>query len=473
MMSKLNRFISPKTIAVIGASENLQKSAGRVLVNLMKTNFKGEIFLVNPKYENILGMRCYHSILQIEEQVDLACIIVPAKNVPIVMESCIEKGVKAVMILSSGFSENGIEGRKLEESIHRMIKGKDIAVYGPNAPGLFSYCKQWGISFSPRFEPKQFRRGNVGLISHGGSLGRAIIDSNEKGIGFSYWFSPGNEIDVNFNDCLEFLIDDPHTQTILLVIESFFEEKRFFDLIHKAYEKNKPVILLSIGTTNESISAIRFHLGKEMKTPFPWEVIQHPGLIKVDSIDEIVSLAWLFEYYQQMRGIRTVVFSWAGGASIYLADLCKRNHIHLPDLSNKLKRKFAELIKIKDYYINPLDLTTTVYDDLTLLSDCLNYISESEEFDNIIVLFPFQVDYQNEFLAKEILKIIVEKEKIIIPIFLSQGYQNELSLDLIKEKKLPYFVNEQTAIKVLSKFLEYKGFSDEWGKKDGKAHSNK
>lgn len=455
-MDKMEKLIKPNNIALVGASSNLQKSAGRVLVNFLKSNLIQNLFIVNPNHEDILGIKSYPTVLDIDEEIDLVCIIVPAMKVPAILKQCVAKRVKAVTILGMGFSEVGEIGKQLEEEVISIIDQEDIVVYGPNSPGYFDYKNQWGVSFSPNFEPKQMHAGNVGLISHGGSLGRAVLDANEKGIGFSYWFSPGNELDVTVNDCLEFLIEDDDTEVILLVLESSNDSERFFNLIHRAYEKNKPVIVLSVGHTENSIPAIKQHLGTDVKTVFPWETVQHPGLIKVASINELVSLAWLFNYYRNSKGNRSLIYSWTGGISIYLADLCAKHKVQLPNLSNTLQRQLKDLIKLKNHYINPLDLTTEVYEDVTIFHKSLQMIIESKEYDNIIVIFPFQLDYKNEVLAKEVIEISKDSNIVIVPVFLSQGYNDQLGLEIIKKGKIPYFLNENSALKVLSQFISYK-----------------
>lgn len=457
MKHKLNYFLSPQNIVVIGASNHLRKSAGRTLVNLIKTNYAGDIYVVNPNHREVLELPSYPSVLDIPVDVELACIVTPAETVPEIMRQCVKKGVKAVLIMSGGFSENGPQGAELEREIKQIIANEDIVVYGPNSPGLFSYKEQWGLSFSPRFEPKLFDAGNIGLISQAGTLARAILDANEKGVKFSYWFSPGNEIDIDLNDCLEFLIEDEKTDIILLVMESDFDEDRFFNLVHRAFEKNKPLIVLSVGKTKETLSAVEYYSGKKLKNPFPWEAIKHPSIMLVDSVQEMVSLAWLFSHYKNAESDRTIIFSWSGASSIYIADLCAKFKINLPDLSTELKEKLKQHIKIKDYFTNPLDITTIVYDDIEILTKSLHDVVNSNEFDNIVVIFPFQVDYYNEVLAEQLIELIQQhEEKIFIPIFLSQGYQKELSLELIQQAKIPYFLTEYTAMKTLALFSNYK-----------------
>jgi acetate---CoA ligase (ADP-forming) len=454
-MRTLQPMVSPKNIAIIGASERFHQNAGRVMVNLQKSNFPGDIFLVNPNYETISGIPCYPSVLEIQDEIDLVCIIVPYLHTPKILKECVKKQVKSVIIISSGFSESGPDGIMREEELKEIIKGTNMRVYGPNSPGFYHFVGNWGISFSPRFEPKNFRKGSVGLISHGGSIGRAVLDANEKGLGFSYWLSPGNEMDINMNDCFEFLIDDPSTETILLIIESISEEERFFRLLHQAYLKQKPVILLPIGHSEISRIAVKHHLGRNNDYAIPWDMVNHPGLLKADSIDEVVSISWLFDAYKKAKGNRTVIFSWAGATSIYLADFCDKYGISLSPLSEELQQKIVEITEINKSFMNPLDLTTIVYDDLSKLTGCLEVLYGSGEFDNIIVPFPFQVDYQNEILSGHIKKLMNESDCLFIPIFMSQGYQDELAIEILKETKKPYFFNESIAIKSLSAYVEY------------------
>ena len=458
-MRSVESLVAPDSIAIIGASERFHQNAGRVMVNLQKSKYAGDIYLVNPNYQTISGIHCYPSVLDIEGKVDLVCIIVPYRHTPSILRECVQKKVKSVVIISSGFSESGPEGVDREEELREIVRGTDTAVYGPNAPGLYHFTGNWGISFSPRFEPANFHGGSVGVISHGGSLGRAVVDANEKGLGFSYWLSPGNEMDITINDCFEFLINDSSTKSILLIIESISEEERFFRLLHQAYLKQKPVILLPIGHSRVARLAVKYHLGRNNAYSIPWEMVNHPGLLKVESIDELVSIAWLFEAYNKAAGKRTLIFSWAGATSIYLADLCDKYGVALAPLSAELQQQIKDITCIEKSFMNPLDLTTIIYDDLTKLTACLEAVCRSGEFDNIIVPFPFQVDYQNEILSAQIKKLMEQEESIFIPIFMSQGNQEELAIDIMRETKKPYFSNENTAIKSLSAYIQFAGIT--------------
>lgn len=449
-------LISPSSIAVIGASNDHKKNSGRVILNIQKSKFSGQLYAVNLKYDNVLGVSCYTSILDIPGDVELVCIVVPAQEIPSVLSECVLKKVKMVAIFSSGFSEMGCEGEKLQEEIISIIEGTDLRIYGPNVPGLFDFKKKWGLSFSPKFEPHNFKSGSVGLLTQGGSLGRALIDSNESGIGYSYWVSPGNEIDLDTNDFLEFMVHDDTTEVILMVLESVPNPDRFLEIIHKANLKNKPLVVLKLGHSSIAIKAIESHLGFDRNRQTSWSLYKHPGLIQVDDLDEIIGVGWLLEKYKDISGSRTLIFSWAGGSSILMTDKCEKYGIALPSLSIQLKERFSDLFQRNHSIMNPLDLTTDIYEDFSLFYESLRIAIDSEEYDVILIPIPFKIEIFTEQMAS----ILIELSKVtsipLIPVFLSTGELSGTTHELITESGIPYFTKTETAIKSLSKVLNYK-----------------
>ena len=283
-----------------------------------------------------------------------------------------------------------------------------------------------------------------------------MLDANEKGVGFSYWLSPGNEVDISLSDCFQLLLEDESTKVIIFIIEGIRDEETFFRLLHEAYLKGKSVIFFSIGHSEISRRAVAKHLGHHENYAFPLDLITHPGLLKVDSLNEIVSVSWLIDTYKMPKGNRTVIFSWAGAISIYLTDLCEKYDINLPPISEKLEEQLKSVTKVDKEFMNPIDLTTAVYNDLDILTQGLDLICESGEFDNIIIPFPFQVDYENEILSRHLVKKMSERRNLFIPIFMTQGYSDELALEILKDAQYPFFFDEQVAVKSLGLFLKHK-----------------
>lgn len=451
-MNKIKQMISPLSIALIGVSSNLQKNSGRLFANLIKTKYKGEIYLVNPYYNKILYMDCYPSVLDVQESVDLACVISPPDTVLHIVKECIKKGVKSVVILSDGFSTN-VGTKNISEKLKDLIIDEDIVLYGPNTEGLSIYDKNWGLSYFPSYESRKFKSGNVGLISSG-TIGKTIVESNQKGIGFSYWFSPGDELDITVEDCLEFLIKDEKTGVILLVIKKVTNEKRFISLIKKANKLNKPIIYLTIGSTITSASKSLNLIEKSIMHEFDQ---YYPGFIKVDSLNEMVSLAWLFEKGQGLHlpSINVLMYSWSPSVVHYLNSLCEHYGIHLPALSPKLSSRLNVLLEKNATSKNPLDVSSVIYRDLDAVTDSLQKVVDSKEYNVLMLVFPFQLNYHNEVIAQEMIELNESQDVLFIPLFLSQGNHKELALELIKENHIPCFFDEHVALKSLTNILRY------------------
>lgn len=446
-MDKISRIISPASIALIGVSSNLQKGSGRLLANLVNTKFKGEIYLVNPYYRKVLHMDCHPSILDVSQGVDLACIVSPPATVPGIVTECIEKGVKSIVILSDGFSEANSLTNKVRQQLEELKKRSDIVFYGPNAEGLSLFHEKWGLSTIPVFESKRFKAGSIGLISVG-NIGQSIVDSNQKGIGFSYWFSPGDEIGVTVEDCLEYLVEHSGTKVILLLVQSVMDKKRFKSLLTRAYEKNKPIIYLRTGARHDLTNGSSTINGKSLSS----QLKESPSLIEVKGIKEMISLAWLFDKGYHLTPVKPFVFTWSPGIASYLENVFEDYKIDLADISDELNHK---LQRIGDNKKNPLNVSSVIYKDLNLAVDSLKDIVRSKEYNFLIIAFPFQMNYHNEVIARVIVELNVSEEVLFMPIFLSQGSHQELALEIIKESSVPYLFDEHIAIKSLAYLYQY------------------
>lgn len=456
MVHKLEQLFLPDSIAVIGATNNHYKNAGRVLLNLQRSRFSGELYAVNPKYETVLGVPCFSSLIDIPDEIDMACIIIPAEQIPDVLRECVRKNVKVAIIFSSGFSESG-GGEQLQIELNDIINGTDLRVYGPNVPGMFDFRRKWGVSFSPQFEPHNFVEGSIGLITQDGSLGRAILDSNQRGIGFKYWVSPGNEMDLNTIDFLEWFVSDSEITIIMMVLEKALLDKHFSEIANEAFLKRKPIILIKLGHYPFMVNELDDHIDPHSTDSVEKLLVKHPGVICVDDLDELVSVAWLFQKFEGNYRNRTLIYSWAGGGSaILVTDMCKKYGVSLPELSDETKMKIQNILMKNEEFINPLDLTTLIYENYSLFSETLEMIIDSGEYDIILIPVPFKIEQQTEEMAQNIVRLSNKYSIPIIPIFFSTGEISGATYDVIAESGLPYFTKVETAIKSLSFFLQYK-----------------
>ena len=455
---KLENLFLPKSIAVIGATNNHHKNAGRVIINLQKSRFSGELYAVNPKYQMVSGVECFSSLLEIPNEIDMVCIIIPAMDIPNTLRECIKKKVKIAIIFSSGFSESGEIGEQLQSELSTIIEGTDLRVYGPNVPGMFDFQKKWGVSFSPQFEPHDFLEGSIGLITQGGSLGRAILDSNQKGIGFRYWFSPGTEIDLNTMEFLEWFVFNKEIEIIVMVLENALPDKEFIELANEALLKQKPIIFIKLGQYPISINAINYHIGTT-KSYVPRTLMRHSGVISVNDLDELVGVAWLFQKFKGQYRNRALIYSWAGGSAILVTDMCEKYGVCLATLSDELRLSIQNRLMINERLMNPLDITTLIYENPSLFSEILDEIIKSEEFDIILVPIPFKIEQQTEEMAQDLIRLSAKYNIPIIPIFFSTGEISGTTYEVISDSGLPYFTKVETAIKSLGLFLQYKSFT--------------
>ncbi|HIQ38547.1 MAG TPA: CoA-binding protein, partial [Methanothermococcus okinawensis] len=254
----LDAIFNPRSVAVIGASNTKGKVGYSIMKNLkvfVEYNPNNRVYPVNPKYSEVLGFKCYKSILDIpEESIDLAVIAVPAEYVPTVLEECGEKGVKGAVVISAGFSEVG--NYHLEEEIRRIGKKYNIRIIGPNCLGIINMYNRLNASFSREY----FAEGNITFISQSGALITAVLDiAPLLNLGFSKIVSLGNKVDVQESDILEYLIKDNTTKVVVLYIESI-KDKRFIDSARRL-AKVKPIIALKGGRSEEGARAISSHTG--------------------------------------------------------------------------------------------------------------------------------------------------------------------------------------------------------------------
>jgi acyl-CoA synthetase (NDP forming) len=257
----LEAFFKPKSVAVVGASREPRKFGHVILKNFAQSEFKGKAYPVNPKAENVLGLKTYSSVREIPAPLDLAIVAVPAPAVPSVVDDCLSKEVRACIIVSGGFKEVGGEGEKLELEIKNKIKGSKLRIIGPNCIGVYDSVNHVDTLFLPTYRLRRPKQGPIAFISQSGAFGSAVLDwAASQDIGISKFISIGNKIDVDEVDLLNYLMDDPFTKCITLYLESIGRGRAFLEASSRVAKK-KPLIVLKGGVTQEGASAALSHTG--------------------------------------------------------------------------------------------------------------------------------------------------------------------------------------------------------------------
>ena len=362
--TNINYLLKPESIAVIGASRD-EKSVGHgVLKSLVRgcvfqtaycIPFPGKVFPINPFADELLGLKCFKSIKDVREKIDMAVICVPANAVLNVVRECTAKKIKAAVIISSGFGETGKPGRQLQDKIMQAARKGKMRIVGPNCLGVIRTHSNLNASFAPTMPPK----GNISFISQSGALADSIIDwSIDLRYGFSSIISCGNQADLTITDFLEWLGDDSDTKVITLYIESLVDAGRFMETAKKI-SKLKPIIAIKAGRTQKAMDAIRSHTGNLAGSYEIYEAaLKQCGIIIADTVEEMFDMAKALDHQPLCRENAVAIVTNGGGCGVLCADYCARLGVDVVELKKSTLSRLDRTGKMHPSYSrnNPLDI---------------------------------------------------------------------------------------------------------------------
>jgi acyl-CoA synthetase (NDP forming)/GNAT superfamily N-acetyltransferase len=396
----MQRLLRPRSIAVIGASRTRGTVGHELVRNLVAGGFQGPVYPVNPKRSHVNSVPCFPTIANIPGEVDLAIVAVPARAVPGVVEACGRKGVGGLVIVSSHFAEDGIEGAALEREAARLAHSYGMRMVGPNCSGVLNTDP--AISMNATFAKDTPIVGNLGFASQSGGLGIAILaEAKKRGIGLSNFVSMGNKADVSGNDLLSWWAEDEATHAGLLYLESFGNPRKFARLARQL-SRSKPVIAVKGGRSTVGRRAVCPHPAALASADEAVAALfRQTGVIRVDTIEELFDVAQVVAFQPLGHGLRVAVVSNVGGPAVLAVDACESNGLEVPEFSVELRRRIAEVCPRHGGVSNPIDLgaqaSAAMYDQvLELLLAC-------DEVDAVAVNFtPPLVDRTTDQVAAAI-----------------------------------------------------------------------
>jgi len=453
-VASLKAFFEPRSVAVIGASQNPESLGNMAFTQLIHNNFKGVAYPVNPKADFVSAVKAYPSVLDIPGDVDLAVIIVPAKAVLSAVEQCGRKGVRGMVIITAGFSENGEEGKKLEAQIVDVARSYGMRMVGPNCMGVINTSPEYSMNatFSPVFPPP----GNIAFASQSGGLGLAILKyARNLNIGISSFASIGNRADVSSNDLMQYWKDDPMTDVILLYLESFGNPRKFAR-IARSVSMVKPIIAMKSGRTSVGSKAAASHTGAMATSDAVIEALfKQTGIIRVDTLEELFDVAHLLSQQPVPKGKRVAILTNGGGPGILTADACISRGLELPDLSEKTKAKLKEILPDLASVNNPIDMIAGASGDE--YATTLKLLLDNDNFDVVIALLIAPVTGRVSGVARAIKNIAPEyrkRGKTLVASFMSmRGAPAELIPD--KGPSVPSFSYPEATAMAIAKAYEY------------------
>jgi acetyltransferase len=449
----LDKIFNPKSVAVIGASDE-EGSVGRALMkNFLESGFEGKVFPVNIRKTEILGLKAYQTVGQIPEPVDLAVIATPAKTVPEIVEQCGKAGIKGVIIISAGFKEIGPEGKALEDKILEVKRQYDLRILGPNCLGVI----RPSIHLNATFITTMPKPGNVAFISQSGALGSAILDwAIHENIGFSNFVSVGSMIDVDFGDLIDYFGTDPKTRSILLYIEGITNARKFMSAA-RHFARTKPIIVVKAGKFAESAKAASSHTGALTGEDLTYDAaFKRAGMVRVEEIADLFNCAAVLGMQPLPKGPNLAIITNAGGPGVMATDALIARGGKLAKLSPKTMETLNNILPHYWSKGNPIDILGDARADRykAVLEACI----EDENVDGILLIYTSQAVAEPVEIAKSIVEVCKNKRylnKTILTSFMGHGAVEEANR-IFNENGIPTYSTPEQAVKTYLYMYQYK-----------------
>jgi len=451
----LEMFFKPKSIALIGASKEQGKLGHDILKNIIQYGYKGEVYPVNPKADEVLGRKCYKNVAEIPGEVEMAVVVIPAKFVLQAIEECGQKGVKGAVIISAGFKEIGGEGANLEKQLVDIAKKYKMRLWGPNCLGFIDTYSNLNASFANGMPIK----GSIAFLSQSGALGTAILDwAQAEEIGFSKFVSMGNKADVDESDFLEDWDADENTRVITAYLENVKDGPRFMEIARKV-TKRTPVVIVKGGSSSAGARAASSHTGSLAGLEAAYDAsFKQTGIIRVPSLEDLFDLARGFAFQPLPKGRRTAIVTNAGGPGIIAADACEKTGLKMASLDPQTIEYLRTNLPPAANIYNPVDVLGDARAPLYRLA--LEAVLKDPNVDAVIVILTPQTPTEPEKTAEIIIELGKKYKKPILCSFMGEATVSTGS-KILNENKFPVYLFPDRAAQVLATMAKHKEWIEE------------
>jgi len=455
--SGIEYFYDPRSIAIIGASRNPRKPGGRPLVALQKRGYSGRVLPVNPQYDEVAGLACYPTILDVPGDVDMAIVSVPAAHVLDVLAQCGQKGVKAVVLFTAGFAEIGAEGEALQRRMAELASANDFRILGPNCLGLINLGNSVMASFAHIVDLEPIP-GTLGLVTQSGAFGAMIYaEANAAGVGCSSFASVGNEADTEFSDFVGYLLEDPATEVIGGYLEGARDGDKLRWVAERALERGKPIVMLKVGRTVSGARAASSHTGSLAGDDQIYDAFfRQMGIVRIEAMSDLTAFAIVHGSGRSFLGRRVAILSGSGGYGVMVADKCESVGLIVPELGAATREKLRQFLPEFGSAKNPIDLTAQAAVVPHMMENCFRVLADDDEIDVILAHAIFQEPNAMQ-LAQEIVDIYQSTSKAIVimtPVRGSAGSQSD-HLALLRKAGIPVLSDGLAAATAVARLAWY------------------
>jgi acetyltransferase len=445
----LDAIFAPENVAVIGASET-PGSVGRTLLwNLVSNPFGGTVFPVNPNRDSVLGIEAYEQIGDVEADVDLAVIATPAPTVPGIVEACGEAGVEGLIIVSAGFREVGEEGAELEQEIKESARDDDLRIVGPNCLGVMRPPNGLNATFAGSMA----NEGDVAFVSQSGALLTSILDwSFRENVGFSAFVSIGSMLDVDWGDMIEYLGDDPRTESIVLYMESIGNARSFLSAARDVAQ-SKPIIVIKAGRTEAAAEAAASHTGTLTGSDAVLNAaFRRSGVLRVDDINDLFYMAEVLSKQPRPEGRNLTILTNAGGPGVLATDALIGGGGELTPISEEAMEEFDEILPGAWSHGNPVDILGDA--DPKRYARSLEVAARDENSDGLLVVLTPQAMTEPTKTAEHLRPYARDNDKPILASWMG-GDAVASGEKILNEAGLPTFAYPDTAARVFNHMWRY------------------
>jgi len=446
---ELNKLFNPKTIAVIGASDE-EGSVGEALMNnLINSDYGGIIFPVNIKHGSVHSIKAYQSVKEIKDNIDLAVIATPAKTVPQIIKECGEKKVGSVVIITAGFSEAGKEGLKMSQEILKLGRKFNIRILGPNCLGFIRPKHHLNASFAS----KMALPGKIAFISQSGALCTAILDwSLKNNVGFSYFVSVGSMLDVGFHDLIDYFGSDPDTDSILIYMESLSDARKFLSAA-RAFSRTKPIIVLKVGRSEAGAKAAKSHTGSIAGNDRVFNAaFERAGIVRVDTTVSLFHTAKALAMQPRPRGNKMAVITNAGGPGVIAADALIYSGGQIANLAKITINRLNKLLPPIWSRGNPIDILGNAGPEQ--YKKALEIALKDENTDAVLVILTPQAMTKPTEAAKQLVKVKNTRKKTILASWMG-GYDVQAGREILEKGNIPVYRQPEDAIRSFMHIYNY------------------
>ena len=384
-MTTLKEIMSPKSIAIVGASDDKTRIGGRPLSNMIEKKFSGDIYPINPNRDHVQGMKAYPSLLDVKDDLDFILVAVPSQLVVSVLEQAVIKKAKTALIFSSGFSEIGGQGEVFQNEIKKISQDSGLRVIGPNCLGLFNSANNFFPTFTTTVNRTTPIPGDIAIASQSGAYGSHIyMVAHERGLGIRYWMTTGNEVDLSVGETIQMMAEDPEVHTIMAYAESVKDGEQFTKALDAARSEKKPVIFMKVGRSEVGAAAANSHTASLAGEDVIYdEVLRAHGAYRVKSTEEMLDIAYATRAKTYPTGKNLGVVTISGGGGVLIADAAADEGLTVGPMPQDTQDELKKLVPFASP-MNPVDVTAQFFNDLSIVPKFTDLMLSRGGYDALI-----------------------------------------------------------------------------------------